>query len=184
MIGRLAQVDMRIGLVGNEDLRQRAHAFRHVGVQVEGDRDRQIRADDGAQALQQFAFAVIRVFGHHGAVQAEQDAVEFFRLGSLDDLAGQEFIGFDRHRAGRLGPGADRMAHVPAEFPLAHQSAGEAGIRLAALGDRFVGEHQRLALELGNAGLANAERVGFVHELGSQNFKRHSQSPVWWVLGP
>ena len=52
------------------------HFRRHVGVQIEADHQRQILADHLADAGENFAFAVVEMFGHHRAVQVEIDRVE------------------------------------------------------------------------------------------------------------
>ena len=61
-------VGVRIGLVGDDDVGQVTHGAADIGVRIQGDGNRQIRADLRAQAAQDLAFAVITEVGHHGAV--------------------------------------------------------------------------------------------------------------------
>lgn len=69
------------------------HFRRHVGVQIERNRDRHARPDHAAHAREQFPFAVVNVTRDHGAMQLEQDAIERSRsCDALDDLAGNAFV--------------------------------------------------------------------------------------------
>jgi hypothetical protein len=69
-------VDVRIGAVRRHRGGVAQHALGHVCVQVQARDDRQLRADDRAQALQQFAFGVVGGFGDRRAVQVEIDRVD------------------------------------------------------------------------------------------------------------
>ena len=69
-------VDVRVGAKARHRLRERQHAARDVGMQVQAGDHRHPRADDGAQPRQQLAFGVVGVFGDGGAVQVEVDGVE------------------------------------------------------------------------------------------------------------
>ena len=70
-------VDMRIGAVADHCAGVRDHRRGHVGVVVEARYDRHPVADQGADAAQQFALAIVVMLGHHRAVQVEIDAVDF-----------------------------------------------------------------------------------------------------------
>ena len=69
-------VDVRIGAIADQRGRELRHLGRQIGVIVEARHDRQVVADDAADAPQQLAFAVLGVLRHHGAVQVEVDRVE------------------------------------------------------------------------------------------------------------
>ena len=70
----VGHVDMRIGAVGDQRVGMLHHFGRHIGVQIEAGHQRQLLADHLADARENFAFAVVEMFGHHGAVQVEIDA--------------------------------------------------------------------------------------------------------------
>ena len=76
-LGRdLVLIDMRIGAVADDDVAEIGRAVGHVGVQVERHGKGHVGAHDITHGLQQAALAVLVMFTHHGAVQAQQDAVE------------------------------------------------------------------------------------------------------------
>jgi len=72
----ICHVDMRIGAVGDERVRMLDHFGCYVGMEIEADHQRQFLADHLADAGENFAFAVVEMFGHHRAVQVEVDGVE------------------------------------------------------------------------------------------------------------
>ncbi len=100
-------VHMRIGLVGHQDVGMPAHRAAHVGMQIQCDGDRHVGTDDSAQACQQLAFTVVAEVGHHGTMQAEQNAVKslfvFPRRGH--DGVGQPFERIAGDRTRRLCDG-------------------------------------------------------------------------------
>ena len=112
---RVGHIDVRIGAVRNECIRVLDHVRRHIGVQVEADHQRQFLADHLAHARQDFAFAVVEMLGHHGAVQVEIDGVK--RAGGCDafdhflDDALERVLG-DMGRG--TGAAGDRRDHFPA----------------------------------------------------------------------
>jgi hypothetical protein len=65
-------IDMGVGPVGHDDIGQRRHPVGHVGVEVEGDRDRHLAPDLGPQRFEQRALAVVGVLGDHGAVERQE----------------------------------------------------------------------------------------------------------------
>ncbi len=73
----IGHVDMRVGAIGNQRIGMFDHFGRHIGVQVEADDQRQIRADHFAHAGENFAFAIVEVLGHHRAVQIEINRVQW-----------------------------------------------------------------------------------------------------------
>ena len=82
------QIDMRIGAADHQHRRMLDHALGDIGVKIEADDDWQVRPDLFAQALQQFALAVLVILRHHRAVQIEIDAVDLAqRANPLQQLA-------------------------------------------------------------------------------------------------
>ena len=59
----IGHVDMRIGAVGDQRVGMFDHLRRHIGVQIEADHQRQVLADHLAHAREDFAFAVVEMFG-------------------------------------------------------------------------------------------------------------------------
>ena len=119
LVGALAHVDMRIGLVRNDNIGEFAHERRHVRMQIECDRNGDVVADCLAQAREQLALAVLAKFGDHGAVQTEQDAREAVFLIScgLYDRLGKAIKSIPRHQSGWLGRSAEHMFKVPTVLP-------------------------------------------------------------------
>ena len=72
----VGHVDMRIGAIGDQRVGMLNHFGRHVGVQIEAGHQRHLLADHLAHAAQDFAFAVVEMFGHHRAMQIEIDGIE------------------------------------------------------------------------------------------------------------
>jgi hypothetical protein len=68
-------VDVRIGVVGGDDIDPVDHRLADVGVQVEGDGERQIRPGDRAHAADDLRLRIGKACGHHRPVQGEHDAV-------------------------------------------------------------------------------------------------------------
>ncbi len=108
------------------------HLRRHIGVQIEADHQRQVLADHLAHARQDFAFAVVEVFGDHRAVQVEIDGIE--RPGGPDavdhhlDDALIGILGDMRRGAGAAGNGRH---HLPALRFRRLDKAGEPDIDVA-----------------------------------------------------
>jgi hypothetical protein len=70
----LVHIDVRISLEADDHVRVVDHLLRDVAVQIECDGDRRIR-QCGAHAFEQIAFAVVRIFRDHRAVQIEHHSV-------------------------------------------------------------------------------------------------------------
>ena len=173
LIADLAHVDMRIGLEGDDDVGEFAHLPGDIGVRVERDGDRHGSADHGAQAAQQFAFAVLAEVGHHRAVQAEQDAVEFFAPGGSDQRVAQPVERSARHLAARTGRGTQHMLDLPAMRACHVEEAGKLGVGIAALLDGLR-PGQEIAIPEGLlVGRMPREGVGLVIDLGGQDFETH-----------
>jgi len=87
-------VDMRRRAVGGVPVRMPDHPGRHRRVHIERADDRQFGSHDGAYALQQFALGIVHVFGAHGTVKREANAVQRPRLrDSRNDGVGNGFKG-------------------------------------------------------------------------------------------
>ena len=111
----LEDVGVRIFLVGDQQVGALDHRRREVVVRIELGADDDLRADDGAHALQQVAFAIVVAVGDHRAVQAEQHHVDRQRRAQVgEQLVAQRFLGGARRRAARLGAGDHALDELPA----------------------------------------------------------------------
>ena len=75
-------------LVEDDDIAQRHSLHRQMTMRIELHSDHAVRPDDRPHPLGDIAFDVIIAVSHHGAVEAEEDAVE--RQGGFD--LGEDFI--------------------------------------------------------------------------------------------
>ena len=165
----IGHVDMRIGAVGDQCVGMLDHLRRHIGVQIEADHQRQILADHLAHPRQNFAFAVVEMFGHHGAVQIEIDGVE--RPGGFDAVdhhLDDALIGILGDMRRRTGAAGDRRNQLPAiglrRFDESGQSHIDTAHHLEHVGAQ---RHRRPAAamhEIGIGRLGRRESVGFVQE--------------------
>ncbi len=162
-------VDMRIGAVGDERICVVHHRGRHVGVQVEADDERQIGSDQLAHAGENFTFAVVEMFGDHGAVQVEIDSIEPTGAGDavhhhLDDAL--EGILGDMRRGARAA--GNRRHHLPAIGLRLRDKTCKSGIHVAhRLQNGGTLRHPGPAAamhEVGIGGLGRREGVGLVQE--------------------
>ena len=62
---------MRVGRVGDQRARIIGHCLGHIGVQIEGDHDRNLRSEPAAQPRQKLAFGVFVTLADHRAVQMQ-----------------------------------------------------------------------------------------------------------------
>ncbi len=185
-LGRdLVLVDMRIGPIADQDVRQVRHAVGDVGMQVQRRRDGHVRPDLVAQGLQQAALAVIVVFAGHGPVQAQVDAVErpvFLqrRDQDVDDMV-VHVLG---HPARRHGIGADRMTHRPSMPLPGVQRRADLGpgaahflhdLGVAVIFPRLVGRQ---------IGRQDREGIGLVFERGNQDALGHGSITPPTSSGP
>ena len=173
-------VDVRIGPIGDERIRESHHRIRDVGVIVEAGDDRHVGSDRRAHPPQQLALAILDVLGDHGAVKVEVNGVE--RFGCLEVV--------DQ-------PSGDRLEGAPGDVAAWHRRAEQHGHQLVpAVASRFGKPGQR-NVEAGNGvehsrtpdewrerpaalqeilkvGLDRGEGVGFVLE-SSDREPRHQQ---------
>ena len=71
----LGGIDVRVGVVGGDDVDPIDHRLPDIGVQIEGDGDRHIRSSEVAHAARDLGLGVRKTFGHHRPVQGEHDTV-------------------------------------------------------------------------------------------------------------
>ncbi len=108
---------MRVGAIGDQHIRIVCHPLRHIGVQVEGDDDRRLRAEVPAQARQKLALGVLMVVADHGAVKMQQHAVDRpLHLDGIEDHRGNPLERLVGHDARWVGVGGDRVNEAPAEL--------------------------------------------------------------------
>ena len=128
----VGHVDMRIGAVGNQRVGMFDHLGRDIGVQIEADHQRQVVADHLAHARQDFAFAVVEMFGDHGAVQVEIDGVERSRrLDAVDHHLDDALKGILGHMRRGAGAAGNRRHHLPALGFRRFDKAGQPDIDVA-----------------------------------------------------
>ena len=92
---RIAVVEMRVRLAGDEDVGGIEHRIRQVPMQIQPDSNRRFGCG-GAQTAEQVTFAILAIRRHHRAVQVQNDRIHSF--GSTDQIVGEPRVdfGFDR----------------------------------------------------------------------------------------
>ncbi|MNV48711.1 hypothetical protein D3C71_1406330 [compost metagenome] len=102
----IRHVHMRIGAKGDQRIGLLQHLRGDVGVQVQAGHDGHVRPHDLAHPRQQFAFAIVQVFGDHRAVQVQVDSVVAARPRGIQDFAGNTFkrVARDVGRGACSGP--------------------------------------------------------------------------------
>ena len=111
----VGHVDMGIGAIGDQRVGMFDHLRRHIGVQVEADHQRQVVADYAADAGENFAFAVVEMFCHHGAMQIEIDGIQWpCRLDAVNHHFGYAFERIFCHMRGGTGGAGDGRHQFPA----------------------------------------------------------------------
>ena len=96
------EVDMGIGAADHQGRGMPHHPLGDVGMQIEADHDRQIRAEQATQALQELALAVLQMLGHHRAMEVEIKGIDASAAAQqVDHLAGDPLIGVAFHVRGR-----------------------------------------------------------------------------------
>ena len=134
----VGHIDMRVGAIGDQRVRLFDHLRRHIGVQIETDHQRQIRADHLAHARNDFALAIVDMLGDHGAMQIEINRVDRTRrLDAIDDRFGDAFIGVLRHMRRRARGAPDGRHQLPAHRFGGRDEAGDADIDVAQLLEQF-----------------------------------------------
>ena len=98
---------MGIGVVDRHRVAVLEHPFGEDAVQVEGEDDGQVGADDAARFLQQVALRVELLGAAHGAVHGEVEAVGAVAAGGeqLCELRREPIEGSLEERPRRIGPG-------------------------------------------------------------------------------
>jgi hypothetical protein len=153
-------------LVGDEGVSRLNQFVRDVSVEVERDRDGDVRADPFADRRDQRPFAVVHPLGHHRAVETENHAVEVVTvlLDAVEDLLGVELVGVLGDDAARRRGGGDGVAQVDT-LRFSHvDGPALAGVGAAHLFGNLVAEVLAALLEQGSARRPARERVGLVGE--------------------
>ena len=162
VLAALVEVGVRELKEGRQDIGIGDALSRQVAVGIELGRDEDVRSHEGPDPLEQVALAIVIALRHHGAMQAEHDAVD--RQGGPQlpkDLVAQLLIGLALHEAARLGPGSSAFDDVdrlgPGAAPQGHDWRRAQG-RGLGMGAR--GRIER-SLEARAIGRDRRERVGF-----------------------
>ena len=113
-VGRAASgvghVDMGVGAVAHQRVGAIDHCLRDVGVQVQARHQRQVRPDHAPHTGEEFAFAVVEVFGDHCAVEVEVDGIGVRVADTFDDHRGnalERVLGYVCRRLGGRPHGGD-----------------------------------------------------------------------------
>ena len=140
-------------------------------MRVQGDANRQVRADHGAQAAQQFTLAIATKISHHGAVQAKQDAVKrvAISLGRCHDGVCEGVKGVARDESAWLGVGTDHMRDVPVVSGAGLQKTTELGVVVLTRRDGLSAVEQAAFGKDRQVGGQFAEGVGLVQKLGGEH---------------
>ena len=167
--GAFISVVMRAKPVADQPVGQRAHLLGQGGVQVIDPENREIfGARNGADALQEFAVHVFQLRGDHGAMQRQEDAVQFVRAAPQHRLhvlpEAFEHIMPDHARgAAQVIGGGD---HLPAQAFGGSQEA----VHLRAVADTVQQVLAAMDHEVAQGGAVVGEAVGFVEDARQQDF--------------
>ena len=138
-------VDMRIGPVADQRIGFGHHLRRHIGVKIEAGDQRNVGADGGADARQQFALAVVEMFGDHGAVKIEIDGIEGCRaVERVEHHRGDALEGIFGHMRGRRRRTPDQRQKRVAGFRCGVDETGDGHVHAAE-----AGQQRRPALQFG-----------------------------------
>jgi hypothetical protein len=167
---------VRIGAIAGDDRGAPDHGVGHLGVEIEGDRDRHV-GRDLADAVQKLAFAVVVMLGHHGAVQGEQHGITA-GPDLVDDRCGHLLVGRLGHQARGMRRGRHRNGEFGAGLARDVNETAERGVGALGLLDG------RRTAERAGAGEGvdwcwqRRERIGLVHHHGNDKFSRHLALPI------
>ena len=121
---RIRHIDVRVGPVASDHIGQHEHLGGHVCVRIHRYRNLHVRADQGADTLQQFAFSVVDMLRDHRAVEIKIDRVESGGFDRFNDLAGDPFVGLGSHmRRSTCASPDDRDYRVTQRFHVADEAA-------------------------------------------------------------
>ncbi len=179
------EVDVGIGVAGDDHVGQFGHRVADVGVQVERDDDRPVGAQDRAHAAQEVAFAVVDALDDHCAVQVQQRAVD--RHGgfqALEELGFQAGPGLGVDRAGGFGEGPEQRNQLVAVGCRAVDEAAAPGVGIAHGFDEFGASVEAAGglLKRLVGRLDGSEGAGLVPDVAGGN--AHNAAPgleVWGV---
>jgi len=178
LLAALEHVDVRVGLITDDDVGRLGHAPGDVRVQVQRDDHRRVGTNRLAHAREQFAVGIVALRGGHGPVIGDVDRIDGRgRLEPRGDRlhgVGEEGV---VNGAGRLGPRQHRGRRPPGTGRVhgGHEAAhlrGHDRVDLRRLGE------DRLALEIvtrAKVGLRRDRREGVALE-------HHSQQGDAWRL--
>jgi len=165
----VGHIDVGIGAVGDQRVGMLDHVRRDIGMQVEADHQRQLLADHLTHALEDFAFAVVEMLGHHGAVQIEINGIE--RSGGPDAVDHHRDDALERilgHMGRGTGSTEDGRHQLPAVVFCLLDKARQPDIDVAYGAQHIRSLHHRRPAaamhEIGIERLRRREGVGLVQE--------------------
>lgn len=174
-----AHVDVRIGLVADQDMRQFDHRGRDHGMKVQCDGDGQIRSDDFPQASQEFPFAILAEAGNHRAVQRQKDAVQRGPMLSrrVADEAGDMVERLARDGCAGRGMGRNGVRDLPTRLGTRIKEARQFVVHIAEAVDGGLPKVEHLIAEIPKRRLPLLEGVAFMDKSAGQNVEGHRDGP-------
>ena len=157
----IGHVDVGIGAIAGNDRGAVDHGVCHLGVEIERHCNRHVGCDL-ADAVQQFAFAVVIVFRHHRAVQGEQHGIAAL-LDLVDDGRRHLLVGGLGDEARGIGAGGHRHGEFGAGLARYLDESTEGGVGAFELLDGKGAGKIRRAGKGGDWGWQGRERVRLVH---------------------
>ena len=167
---------MGIGAISHQCICSVQHAVGDVGMQVQTRHQGHVVADQCTYPRQQFAFCIVRVFGHRGAVQVQVDRVNALRQALLQvrqHIRGNSLKSILGDVRGRTGSGPHRRPQLPAmAFGRINETthrdihAGELGLHglTANVSRKSIAPVECLPIRQ-----TGGERVGLVLKPGDEN---------------
>jgi hypothetical protein len=167
-------VDMRIGAVADHRAGVAYHLRRQIGVVVEAGHDRDPVTDQGADAAQQFALAVLVMLGDHRTMQVEIDAVERLSRGEIfEHRAGDLLVGVALDIGGRRRRAPARRHQLVPQFLQCLNRAGDRDVealdRVDQLGPANKARPGVGPLEIGPGGALRRKGVGLMLKPADRN---------------
>lgn len=116
IVGALAIVDVRIGLVEDDEVGDVEQALVDMGMQIEFEADADVGSDLLTHAGDEVGLAVVVAGGNHGAMEEHQHCID--RAGSRqvgEDAVTHGFVGRLHSGAGGFGEGVKAFDNLPVQ---------------------------------------------------------------------
>ena len=161
-----AHVDMEIGFVAHHDQRLRHHHGRHHCVQVKRDLNRHIRANNRAQAVEQFTLFTLAKHRHQSKVQAKEDGVQRITMHprTVADQAHDMLKRVARRARAGGGVGGHGVGDLPAHSTTHLRKPGQSFVDVAKPVHRDLAQIQHAVAEVVEGGFTFLEGIAFMDE--------------------